>query len=92
MIDALRGGWLGMPYIKQVEDHEAEGAVRRELDEARRRAGRVWNIVRIMTPNPEVLRSSMSFYVALMHGASPLSRAQREMLATVVSKVNHCVY
>ncbi len=81
-----------MPYIKQVSDAEAAGAVKRELDAAVKRAGRVWNIVRIMTPNADVLRTSMSMYSALMHGASPLSRAQREMLAVVVSKANHCVY
>jgi uncharacterized peroxidase-related enzyme len=81
-----------MPYIKQVEDDEAEGAAKRELDKAYKRAGRVWNIVRIMTPNPEVMRTSMDMYIALMYGESPLSRAQREMLATVVSKVNDCHY
>jgi AhpD family alkylhydroperoxidase len=27
-----------------------------------------------------------------MFGESPLSRAQREMLAVVVSQVNHCKY
>ena len=36
-----------MPYIHQVSDAEAQGAVKRELDRARQRAGRVWNIVRI---------------------------------------------
>lgn len=81
-----------MPYIKQVSDAEAEGPVKRELNKARKRAGRVWNIVRIMTPNAEALRTSMSFYSALMHGESPLSRAQREMLAVVVSCANHCHY
>ena len=81
-----------MPYIKQVEDHEATGDSKRELDKAYKRAGRVWNIVRIMTPNPNVMRASMDMYIALMYGESPLSRAQREMLATVVSKANHCVY
>ena len=81
-----------MPYIKQVEDDEAEGAAKRELDKAYKRAGRVWNIVRIMTPNPEVMRTSMDMYIALMYGESPLNRAQREMLATVVSKVNGCHY
>jgi uncharacterized peroxidase-related enzyme len=81
-----------MPYIKQVEDDEAEGAAKRELDKAYKRAGRVWNIVRIMTPNPEVMRTSMDMYIALMYGESTLSRAQREMLATVVSKVNGCHY
>lgn len=81
-----------MPYIKQVEDDEAQGAAKRELDKAYKRAGRVWNIVRIMTPNPEVMRTSMDMYLALMYGESPLSRAQREMLATVVSRTNHCLY
>lgn len=81
-----------MPHIHQVSDEEASGAVKRELDNAVKRAGRVWNIVRIMTPNAEVLRTSMSMYSALMHGESPLSRAQREMLAVVVSRANACVY
>lgn len=81
-----------MPYIRQVSDAEARGPVKRELDKARKRAGRVWNIVRIMTPNAEALRTSISFYSAIMHGDSPLSRAQREMLAVVVSRANACHY
>ena len=81
-----------MPYIYQVSDAEAQGAVKHELDRARQRAGRVWNIVRIMTPNPQALRTSMDFYSTLMFGPSPLSRAQREMLAVVTSKVNGCRY
>ena len=82
-----------MPYIRQVSDAEAQGAAKRELDAARKRAGgRVWNIVRIMTPNPAALRASMSLYSALMFGDSPLTRAQREMLAVVVSRANDCHY
>ena len=81
-----------MPYIKQVSDDEATGAVKRELDKARKRAGRVWNIVRIMTPNAEALRTSISFYIALMYGDSPLTRAQREMLAVATSRANDCHY
>lgn len=85
-----------MPYIRQVSDAEAiadaQGAAKRELDAARKRAGRVWNIVRIMTPNPAVLRASMNLYSALMFGESPLTRAQRELLAVVVSRSNHCRY
>jgi alkylhydroperoxidase family enzyme len=81
-----------MPYINQVSDEGAEGDAKRELDLARKRAGRVWNIVRIMTPNPAVLRASMQLYKAVMYGDSPLSRQQREMLAVVVSQKNDCVY
>ena len=81
-----------MPYIHQFSDEEATGPVREELDAARRRAGRVWNVVRIMTPNAAVLRASMQMYRAVMFGDSPLSRHQRELLAVVVSKANRCVY
>jgi len=42
--------------------------------------------------NPEQLRSSVDLYLKLMHGSSDLSRAQREMLAVVVSSVNRCHY
>jgi len=81
-----------MPYIHQVSDEEATGAVKDELDAAMKRAGRVWNIVRIMTPNAEALRASMTMYATLMFGPSPLSRAQREMLAVVVSRADRCRY
>jgi alkylhydroperoxidase family enzyme len=81
-----------MPYIKQFSDDEATGIAKQEIEAAKKRAGRVWNIVRIMTPNGAVMRASMGFYGAAMFGESPLSRAQREMLAVVVSGANHCVY
>ena len=81
-----------MAYIRQVADEEATGASKRELDAARRRAGRVWNIVRVMTPNPDVLRASMQLYQAVMYGPSKLSRRQRELLAVVVSHGNGCTY
>lgn len=81
-----------MPYIRQISDDEATGIVKRELKAAYKRAGRVWNIVRIMTPNGDAMRASMRFYSTLMHGESPLSRSQREMLAVVVSMANDCYY
>ena len=34
----------------------------------------------------------MSLYIALMFGESPLTRAQRELLAVVVSRSNDCRY
>lgn len=84
-----------MPYIRQVEDDDDSDAsveARRELDIARKRAGRVWNIVHIMSLNPRVMKASMDQYGAIMHGRSPLSRRQREMLATVVAAERGCRY
>jgi alkylhydroperoxidase family enzyme len=79
-------------WIKTIPENQAEGELRREYEAAIRRAGRVWNIVKLMSLNPSTLRASMDVYVAAMHGASPLTRAQREMLAVVVSRANDCHY
>ena len=45
-----------------------------------------------MSQNPPVLKDSMKFYQTIMFGECPLSRTQREILATVISSENHCVY
>jgi uncharacterized peroxidase-related enzyme len=81
-----------MPYIKVFSLTEARGNLKREYDRALKRAGRIWNIVSIMSQNPRALKASMDFYSAIMYGSSPLSRSQREMLAVVTSATNHCVY
>jgi len=81
-----------MPHIDILAPDEADDHARREYGTAVRRAGRVWNIVSIMSQNGEVMRDSMRLYGSVMVGSSPLTRAQREMIAVVTSQVNECVY
>ena len=81
-----------MPWIKQIPDQEATGLLKEQYDAALKRAGRVFNIVRVMSLNAPLMRDSMAFYITLMKGASPLRRAQREMIATVVSAGVGCHY
>jgi len=81
-----------MPWIEVVSLQKAKGALKREYDSALKRAGRIWNIVSIMSQNPRAMKTSMDFYGAIMFGRSPLSRSQREMLAVVVSVANECTY
>ena len=81
-----------VPYIEEVPPHEATGAARREYEDALSRAGRIWNIVSIMSPNGQAMRDSMRFYGTLMFKDSPLTRSQREMIAVVTSQVNECPY
>jgi alkylhydroperoxidase family enzyme len=45
-----------------------------------------------MSLNPETLHASMDLYRAVMLGPSELSRAERELLAVVVSRANDCHY
>ena len=81
-----------MAYIDIIEIEDAEGIVKQEYDKGNRRAGRVFNILKIMSRSPLALKESMRMYLAIMYGESELSRTQREMLETVVSQVNHCYY
>ena len=81
-----------MAYIRLVEQGEATGALKAHYDAAVARAGRVWNLVKTMSPNPPVLDAAMKLYGAAMQQPSPLSRVQRELLAVVVSATNDCFY
>ena len=81
-----------VPWIEQISISEATGVLKAQFAAAIKRAGRVWHIVHIMSINPAAMRASMQFYRTIMMGESPLSRVQREMLATVTSTELECFY
>jgi uncharacterized peroxidase-related enzyme len=81
-----------MAWIETIKPEEASGELRAEYQRAVARAGKVFNILRVQGLNAAVLRASTDLYLAAMHGPSGLTRAEREMLATVVSWANHCFY
>jgi alkylhydroperoxidase family enzyme len=81
-----------MAWIRKVPIHEATGQLKTIFDEAIKRAGKVYEIVHLHSLNPQVLQASLEVYKATMYGPSPLSRRQREMIATLVSRLNHCHY
>jgi uncharacterized peroxidase-related enzyme len=81
-----------MPHLRLIEVREATGELKREYEAAVDRAGKVFNIVKAMCLRPGVLRRSMDLYREIMFGPSELSRAERELLAVVVSRGNDCHY
>jgi alkylhydroperoxidase family enzyme len=81
-----------MAHVHVLTYEETSDVSRREYDAAMRRAGRIWNIVSIQSQLPEVMRDSMRIYQSIMYGPSPLTRAQREMIAVVTSQTNDCHY
>lgn len=80
------------PWIRTVGPDQATGRLGKLYEAAIARAGRVFGIVRIMSLDPSVLEASMGLYRSVMYGRGPLSRAQREMIAVVVSSENECHY
>ena len=81
-----------MPHLRLIDESEATGDLKREYDEALARAGKFFNIVKAMSLRPPVLRAAMGLYKAVMYGPSELARAERELLAVVVSVQNDCHY
>ncbi len=81
-----------MAWIEMIEPEQAAGELKAEYDLAIRRAGRVFNILKVQSLNPGSLHASMGLYLATMYGRSGLSRAERELLAAVVSQINRCFY
>ena len=81
-----------MPYIRLIDEGEAEGLLAEQYGAAVERAGKVFNIVKAMSLRPAVLRTSMALYREIMFGESGLSRKERELLATVASAEQSCHY
>lgn len=79
-------------WIETIDPDDATGALARQYQDAIRRAGRVYNVVAVQGLNPPVMAASLGLYQAVMLGPSSLSRAEREMVAVVVSRANDCFY
>ena len=81
-----------MAWIEMSGEDEAEGdlaAMYRRLVEP---WGGVDNILKIHSLNPPSLMAHFELYKTVMRGRSGLSRAEREMIAVVVSAANRCHY
>ncbi len=82
-----------MAWINTISPDAATGLLRKLYDAAIKRAGKVFNVIRLQSLRPHTLRASTQLYIEVMSSSrSPLSRRQREMIATVVSRANGCVY
>ncbi|RMH21602.1 MAG: hypothetical protein D6696_05445 [Acidobacteria bacterium] len=82
-----------MAWIRTIPPAAADGVLKRVYDAALERAGKIWNVISIQSLRPETVEASTDLYLEVMQSPrSPLSRAQREMIATAVSRVNRCGY
>jgi uncharacterized peroxidase-related enzyme len=82
-----------MAWIRTVPPDQASGLLRQLYEAAIRRTGKVFNIIRLQSPRPKALRASTQLYLeVMMSPESGLGRAQREMIATAVSRANACHY
>ena len=81
-----------MAWINVIDEADATGVLKRHYDKMIEPWGGVDNILKIHSLNPRSLMAHFDLYKTVMHGRSDLSKAQREMIAVVVSAENHCKY
>ena len=81
-----------MAWIDWIEESKAKGRLKKEYERLVPPGGKLDHILKIHALNPPSLRGHFDLYRTLMRGRSPLSRAQREMIAVTVSTANACHY
>jgi alkylhydroperoxidase family enzyme len=81
-----------MSWIRTISEREATGDLAELYRVWRSPEGPVDNILKISSLNLPLLQAHIAIYKQCMRGKSGLSRAQREMIAVVVSAANRCRY
>jgi uncharacterized peroxidase-related enzyme len=81
-----------MSKIKVIQHEEATGRLKEIYDELVRSRGKLADVHKIQSLRPESIVKHMELYMEIMFTKSELSRAEREMIAVVVSAANKCEY
>lgn len=81
-----------MAFINIIEPEEASGDLLKIYDKLKTQRGKLAQIHKIQSLNPDTIMKHMDLYMSIMFSNSPLSRARREMMAVVVSAANSCGY
>ena len=81
-----------MSWIEEIEVDDADQKLAEIYATLIAQRGKVSNILKVHSLNPEALASHLDLYMTLMFGRSGLSRAEREAIAVVVSANNDCQY
>lgn len=81
-----------MAFIEIIPEDKAEGELAALYKRFGNPDGTVDNVLKVHSLNPASLDAHCALYVQSMHKPSPLSRAEREMIGVVVSRLNGCDY
>ena len=81
-----------MAYIDVVSPEDATGPLADIYSRIKSSRGKIASVHTIQSLNPPTIPAHMELYRTVMFSHSPLSRAEREMIAVVVSQSNECRY
>lgn len=81
-----------MAHIQTISETDATGELAEIYSGITRNRGKIAEVHSIQSLNPPTIPAHMELYRTVMFAHSPLSRAEREMMAVVVSVANGCDY
>ncbi len=81
-----------MSRIKVIQHEEATGRLKEIYDDLVEKRGKLADVQKIQSLRPGSIVAHMELYLEIMFSKSELSRAEREMMAVVVSAANQCEY
>ena len=81
-----------MARIKGISYDESEGRLREIYNDIIQKRGKLAEVHAIQCLRPESIVHHMDLYMDIMYRRSKLSRAERELIAVIVSMPNDCDY
>ena len=81
-----------MAKIKVIDYNESKGTLREIYDEIIKKRKKLAEVHKIQSLRPKSIAKHMDLYMEIMFTKSELSRAEREMVAVIVSITNGCEY
>ncbi|MBI2192242.1 MAG: carboxymuconolactone decarboxylase family protein [Planctomycetes bacterium] len=83
---------MSIARISTVSPASAAGQVKQVYDLLQQHMGRVPNVFQALSARPGLLGATAGMAGAVLLEPGALSRAEKEMIAVVVSAVNRCRY
>jgi len=81
-----------MAWVDVIPDSRASGEVTELYARSKARAGRVPNIARLQSLRATTALRGFELYGQIMDSPTGITRRERVLIATVVSKINGCFY
>ncbi|MBA2668920.1 MAG: peroxidase-related enzyme [Gemmatimonadetes bacterium] len=81
-----------MTWIEVVGESEASDELKSVYERIKGARGKLSNIMQVQSLNPKAMAAHLDLYMALLFDRSGLTRAERELIAVVVSASNECEY
>lgn len=86
------GNGGNMAYIKVIEENQASEELKEIYNKVKSSRGKISNIIKVHSLLPDTMKTHLDLYKSIMFSKSSLSRADKELIAIVVSSVNRCEY